>query len=346
MTTELTELVPEVSLAEAGGERLWMERGFSRREIGQRMLSAVAGMEVISTPEQPVPGTEVLRFPVFKEVGQEAGVAILNNMVERYNITAIWPQRSAYYDLSEINCTVHVPASPETINLIDDKVAFMEWLGNDNHRLETAEAVGVDAVKELFYERKAQNKETCVKPVVGVNGEGFWRITDTAATTFLMDPIEREIHPDVYFTALAVDEAVKGPQRLAVMDWLPGPEVSIDLLCWYGRPLIHAARTKIDADHQRIQAEHPVLSHTHMVASRLALHGIVSMQYRLDTHGNWKMLEINPRPAGGSIHSEDAGFGIISEWAQLVAGIKDPQQVAQHHDDVLLEFQRVATRIS
>ncbi len=128
-------------------------------------------------------------------------------------------------------------------------------------------------------------------------------------------------------------EATKGAQRMIMMDYLPGPEVSVDLLTWEGTPLIHAARTK-SGDTQRIQSEHEVLEHGYDIASRLGFHGIISLQYRLDADKNWKILEINPRPAGGSTNSEDAGFGIITDWAKLVAGEIGPNDVKQRHGDV------------
>jgi hypothetical protein len=115
------------------------------------------------------------------------------------------------------------------------------------------------------------------------------------------------------------------------------------LLCWRGEPLIHAARTKLEDGRQLIQSEHPVLDHTRSVAARLALHGIVSMQYRLDEEQNWKMLEVNPRPAGGVTHSEDAGFGIVSGWAQLVAHEAGPDDLQQHNDDMMYARTSVAT---
>lgn len=129
---------------------------------------------------------------------------------------------------------------------------------------------------------------------------------------------------------------------MLVMDWLPGPEVSVDLLCWRGRPLIHAARTKIDANHQRIDDEHDVIEHTRRIAERLGLHGIVSAQYRLDRDGRWRMLEVNPRPAGGSIHSEDAGFGIITAWTGLVTREIEPDDCLQHRASTTIRFERSA----
>jgi predicted ATP-grasp superfamily ATP-dependent carboligase len=115
------------------------------------------------------------------------------------------------------------------------------------------------------------------------------------------------------------------------MEWLPGPEVSIDILCWNGEPLIHAARVKASDNVQVIKSEHPMVEHARMLARKHKFHGIISVQYRLDANGDWKALEINGRPAGGCIHSEDAGFKIITMWTWLVLEVIRPEDVPQHH---------------
>jgi hypothetical protein len=311
---------------------MWMERGFSRREIAARMLRAVPGLVLYSTPEQPVDNTQIAEYA---PLDSPEGIEAFNKQAEQLGVTEFWPQKSATFDLDAIDCAVHAAATPNVITLVDDKVLFSQWLDSDPMRADAIELTGVENIANEYTKRHAEGRAVCVKPVIGVNGKGYWRLTDNPESSLLNDPDAREIHPEVYFAALALEEQNRPPTRMIVMDYLPGPEVSVDLLCWRGQPLIHAARTKLNPVEQLIQSEHVVLEHVHTTAARLAMHGIVSMQYRLDYHGNWKMLEINPRPAGGSTRSEDAGFGIISDWTRLVTHQISPNDVRQRHAEVL-----------
>lgn len=311
---------------------MWVERGFSRREIVPRLMKVATNLTVYSSTEQPITNTEALFFP---PANSPEAIEIINQTTERHTIDALWVQKSAAYPLNDISAEVHTAASPEIISLVDDKIAFSSWLGDDPYRPFAVEAQGAEDINNLYTQLHAAGHEVCVKPVIGVNGEGYWKLSEHD-TSLLRTPEERIMHPDVYLHALSLQEATKGPQRTIVMDWLPGPEVSVDVLTWKGQPLIHAARTKIDGRTQRIQSEHEVIDHTHSLSKKLGFHGIISFQYRLDTEGNWKILEINPRPAGGSTHSEDAGFGIIGGWAKLISKQAGPNDIIQHHDDVTL----------
>lgn len=319
--------------------RLWIERGFSRLQITERMLAAEPSLVLFTNPSQTPPGATPLTMPETTSAGR---IDALNAVIAEHRIDAFWPQNSALRDLSGLDCQVHAAGSPETIALVDDKNAFMQWLGDDVRRPDQVEVLGADGVEEEYARRHAEGRIVCVKPVIGVNGSGYWKLTPENGGAFLDDPEPREIGAGVWLAAMRVAERDASPRRLLVMDWLPGPEVSVDLLCWRGVPLIHAARTKIDANHQRIESDHCVVPHAREIARRLGLHGIVSMQYRLDQAGDWRMLEVNPRPAGGSIHSEDAGFRIITEWTRLVTGQVDPQDVVQHHASHMVRFVRSA----
>jgi hypothetical protein len=322
---------------------LWMERGFSRSLIAIRMVEAAklvgVDLRIISTPEQPLDGTTVLALPLFEE-GASA-IKEANRLIAEHHIDALWVQNSAVYDLSGLTCTVHAAAAPDVIELVDDKARFNEWLGDDPARLDATEVRGVDAAI-AEYGRRSLEQEVCVKPVKGVNGNGYWHLTRTESLIF-SDVLQRRMPPEAYFSGLAGEEDPERP--LLFMEWLPGLEVSIDILCWNGEVLIHAARTKVGKNEQDISSDHPMVEHARGLAKRKKFHGLISVQYkqdRPDNTGNWKALEINPRPAGGSIYSEDAGFGIITAWILLILGAIRPEDIKQHYDDVTVEFERVA----
>jgi biotin carboxylase len=319
------------------GVTLWVEKGHNRREIAERMVEAVPSLRIISTPEQQFTGTEAIAYP---SAETEEGIAEFNRLTDLHGINAIWPQESGHFDLTNINAEVHVPATPETIALADDKIAFAEWLDDEAYRPFTAEAVGVNAIAALYEQRRAAGYEVVIKPAIGVASQGFWRLAERADVSVLNQPDRRVMHPDIYFKAMEVEEEINGPQRMIMMDYLSGGEVSVDLLAWRGQPLIHAARTKLERRRERIQSEHDVIAHVYDTATKLALHGMVNVQYMKDKDGQWKMLEINPRPAGGTFYSEDTGFGIITDWARLVAHEIEPDEVTQRDGDVTIALHR------
>ncbi|HET6747550.1 MAG TPA: ATP-grasp domain-containing protein [Candidatus Saccharimonadales bacterium] len=320
--------------------RLWVERGFGRREIVPRMLAAAPSLSIISTGKQPIEGTSILDYP---SLSTPEGIRAINRLIEANGVDALWPQRAAHYDLSDVNAEVHAAATPEVIALVDDKARFAEWLGDDPFRADTTEVIGATGVASEYARRHANGQAVCVKPVVGVNGEGYWHLREAEQPSTMLDtPEKREMHPELYLKAMELYERDAAQQRLIVMEYLPGPEVSNDVLCWRGIPLLHAARTKLGNHTQRIQSDHPTIPHAYRVAEELKLHGVVSMQYRLDAEGTWKMLEVNPRPAAGSINSEDAGFSILTGWAKLVGKLAGPSDLAQFHGDVTLAVKRIA----
>lgn len=306
------------------------------------MLAAKPELQIYASARQTPQGAVTLDVP---RADAEASAGEIAALAGEHRIDAFWPQDSAMGDLSSMPCTIHAAATPDVLRLVDDKSAFMAWLDDDPHRPDQADAFGADGVEEELARRNREGRATCVKPAVGVNGQGYWRFMENGGA-FVDDPAEREIDAEVWLAAMRLRERERPAVRMLVMDWLPGPEVTLDLLCWRGEPLAHAARTKIDPTHQRVCGDHAVAEHGHDLARRLGLHGIVSMQYRKDAAGRWRMLEVNPRPAGGCIHSEDAGFTLIADWTLLVMGEKDPADVVQHHAEHLVRFVRSAQIVS
>ncbi|HEY8886621.1 MAG TPA: ATP-grasp domain-containing protein [Candidatus Microsaccharimonas sp.] len=332
-------ITPEASPSRSPSKKgvtVWVEKGHNRREITERMVAAVPSLNIVSTPEQHLPGTEAIAYPA---ADTEEGIAAFNQLTKDHQIDAIWPQESAHFDLSGVEAEVHVPASPETIALVDDKVAFAHWLG-DEYEPFTAEVIGVQAIAAMYEKRRAEGHEVVIKPVIGVSSQGFWRLAERPDVSVLNQPDRRVMHPDIYLKAMEIEEEINGPQRMIMMDYLSGGEVSVDLLAWKGQPLIHAVRTKLERRRERIQSEHAVVPHVYQTAAKLALHGMVNVQYMMDREGQWKMLEINPRPAGGTFYSEDTGFGIITDWAKLVAREIEPEAVTQRDGDVTIALHR------
>ncbi len=316
--------------------KLWFERGFSRLPIAQRIKMMCPDLEIYTDPVQTPPGCFPLAVPQ-----ERNAIERIAEIVKEHKIDIFWPQKSAMLDLSGVGCQIHLAAGRDILKLVDDKDAFVQWMKDDPKRPEQQKVEGVDEIEAVVRARQEEGRKTCIKPVKGVNGNGFWYFQDNYGS-WLDDPEKRQIDFDTWLFAARRREQVKGKSKMLVMDFMPGPELSLDILCWDGIPLTHAVRTKIDANHQRVQNDHPIADHARSIAERLGLHGIVSLQYRLDDNDNWRMLEVNPRPAGGSIYSEDAGFQIITDWVRLLTGKAKAKEIEQIEGDLILRLNRVA----
>lgn len=315
--------------------KLMAEKGFSRKQILQRLKFSHPDIDIFFESENA---------PFEYEKVDLSSNDKINDIIDQEKIDKFWPQRSYKALIKSKNAETLLPASLRNISLINDKVKFMEWL-DDSYTPKQTRVTNTDQASEKIKEYLSNGKNVCVKPVHGVNGHGYWRIMREDNIRFLMNPDAREIGVKTWLHANKMNEMMHGFSPMIVMEWLPGPEVSVDILCWKGVPLIHAARTKIDENEQRVESEHPVIPHVYDLCRKLKLNGIISVQYRLSSHGEWKILEINPRPAGGSIHSEDCGFGIITEWGNLLTGKKEPSQIIQRKMTKSIKFEKISTVI-
>src|SRR3546814_6104933 len=92
--------------------------------------------------------------------------------------------------------------------------------------------------------------------LIDVNGLGFWRLMDVSPMAHLKDSERRCIRPEQYLTAVR-DQELRGPiDDIVVMPYLPGPEISFDILAVNGEMLKYAARTKLDRKSTRLNSSH------------------------------------------------------------------------------------------
>jgi hypothetical protein len=312
--------------------KLLAEKGFSRKQILQRLKFSHPDIDIFFESENA---------PFDYEKVDLSDSHKINDIIDNNNIDKFWPQRGYKTLIKNKNTEKILPTSLSNIALINDKIKFMEWL-DDSYTPEQDRVTSTNQALEKITEYISNKRNVCVKPVHGVNGHGYWRIMNEDNIRFLMNPEAREIGFKTWLYANGMNEKAHGFNPMIVMEWLPGPEVSVDILCWRGIPLIHAARTKIDENEQRVESNHPVIEHAYKLCRNLKLNGIISVQYRLSRQNDWKILEINPRPAGGSIHSEDCGFGIITGWGNLLTGKKEPTQIVQQKMTKTIKFEKTS----
>ena len=287
---------------------------------GVRLILPPAAKEVAQAM-----GLQTLALPSFAEDPKGAG-AELDALIDKHGIDAYWPLAASAFDLSHISaCPVHAVTIPERFALVNDKAMFAESLGDDPYRPEGVETFGFVRTLIEVRRRLENNEEVIQKPRRGVNGSLYWEVSPNG--NLLGNPDMRQILPESYEVELRNHEAVHGPMHWLVMERLHGPELSIDAVCVKGRLLKWMVREKLPSGKQRVMSDHLVIEHVRHLVKTLKLHGIVSIQYMYDRHGNPKILEINLRYSGGCAAYGEPVLGslgvsgLVTDWLKYMTGM-------------------------
>ena len=269
--------------------------------------------------------------------------------IAKHNIDIFIPtRRRALIAAAELPCKVHLPTDIETLKLLDDKYAFAEALAGEIYHLPTYLAQNSRDLEQLLaaWPTEGDQPGPCVKPRQGVNGLGFWRLMDVPPLAYIQNSERRRIRPEQYLSAVR-DQEQRGPiDDIVVMPYLPGPEISFDILADHGRMLKYAARTKLGTGHQHIVSQHPLEKVVASLVAKFMLHGIVNAQFRLAEDGNWVLLEINARPAGGVVYADQMGCRLIADWVGLLTGQRAPETIDPNEIDTEVAFSTIVRPIA
>lgn len=115
-----------------------------------------------------------------------------------------------------------------------------------------------------------------------------------------------------------LEYALKKVEDPFIQEWLPGPEVTVDTFADFEGKLLGIApriraqtRGGISTKGLFIKDEQ-IENACRIVHERLKIIGPTNTQFMKDKSGNWRLLEINPRYAGGLGLSYQAGFDSIT----------------------------------
>lgn len=138
-----------------------------------------------------------------------------------------------------------------------------------------------------------------------------------------------------------------GPWPALVVDYLPGAEYSVDLLCDRGQALGGAVRLRHTATGGLATAatvvdEPDVMQAAQRVARALNLHYLHNIQFRRDAQGQPRLLEINPRIPGTISLTVEAGLNLpLFAFCMALGGqppaLPEPEfglTVLRHHGNV------------
>lgn len=332
--------------------RIWLNRGFSLAPIAALMRAADPLLEVCISvgehgPRHAGPTVTWTDGGDTDPGDAEAYLGWVRETVVREGIDLLIPtrRRKAIAEAAlqgTVPCAVHLPATLPVLDLLDDKLTFAQAMAGEAWHLPTTLVASADELAALLARWPSDAPPPCVKPRRGVNGLGFWQLIDTGAQAHLDNPDRRRIRPGQYLSAMREQEATGPVEEIVVMPYLPGPEVSFDMLVHHGELLKYAARTKLGNGHQQIASHHPLEPAVAAIAGRFDLHGLVNCQFRKAMDGTWRLLEINARPAGGVIYADQVGCNLVGDWAGLLTGRLTPDAVSPAAIDTEVSFATVA----
>ena len=334
--------------------KIWFNRGFSLAPIAGLMRASDPTLEVyVSVSPQSAhyngPTETWIDGGDTDPNDQDAYLQWVRETIAANDIDIFIPtRRRALIAEANLPCRVHFPASIPTLEILDDKYLFANEFAGEEHHLPTHLAQGSEDLDRIIEKWPSSETEPgpCVKPRKGVNGLGFWRLMDVSPIAHLQDSERRRIRPEQYISAVR-DQELRGPiDDIVVMPYLPGPEISFDVLADSGKMLKYAARTKLGTGRQHIVSRHPLEDVVASIVAKFSLHGVVNAQFRRAHDGRWILLEINARPAGGVVYADQVGCNLIADWAGLLTGRLTPETIDRTEIDTEVAFSTVVRPVA
>jgi biotin carboxylase len=215
--------------------------------------------------------------------------------------------------------------SLDTFDLVDDKSRFTAEA--ERAGLACVPAITASNAEELqaAYQMLSASGEVCVKPAVGIYGQGFWRFKASADPfRCFANPDVREVNFDIYMHGYR--SALTPPPPMLVMPYMAGSECSVDMVCEAGRPVAFVGRRKKGL-HQLCEREGTAIELALKAAEHFKCDGIVNVQTRDDADGNPHLLEINARYSGGVGYTRAAGVNLAGIFAARRLGLPEPQGI-------------------
>lgn len=229
--------------------------------------------------------------------------------------------------------------STETFRLVDDKSCFTA--AAEQAGLPCVPGITVTDAEQLqqAYDSLSVSGEVCIKPTVGIFGQGFWRFkADVDAFRCFANPDARETSFEAYLQAYR-QPGERSP--MLVMPYMAGSECSVDLVCEHGKVVAGVGRRK-QGLHQTFERDSAAVQLAMRAAEHFGCDGLVNVQTRDDDEGTPHLLEINPRYSGGIGYTRETGVNLPGIFATRRLGLKEPETHWQ--DNIQVKAITVAVR--
>ena len=172
----------------------------------------------------------------------------------------------------------------------------------------------------------SRQHSVCFKPAVSMFGLGFHVLTEHGCAT------DRLLCGDPLKIGLPETRWLLGQQErfrdLLVMQYLPGPERSVDCLAQDGSLICCVVRRKpMGTEGGQLLEDHPAIEEiVRRLTRHFRLNGVLNIQFR-DDAGTPFLLEINPRPSGGLHYACLSGVAFMVWAVRLALGTARPEDV-------------------
>ncbi len=213
--------------------------------------------------------------------------------------------------------------NPDIIRTITDKLHLYEVLNDDSIPIRK-NVDNVEDLREAAYSFGYPEKHVCIKPAIADGSRGF-RILDAGQNR--KERFFKE-KPDSTYSDLETICSILGDtfQDMLVMEYLPGKEYTVDILCKDG--IVYAVLPRlrthmtggITTGGLLCKNEHYdfFVSYSRRIVKKFGLSYNIGIQMREDQHGSLKLLEINPRLQGTTILSVEGGVNIPDLMVEMV----------------------------
>ena len=313
--------------------RIWFNKTFSSITAvfnALRQARVGQGVTVIATHTNPAAVALLAADEAWHEPPGLVGAAYVEwclRFCQQHQIDYFWPAKEAVLvvrhqaDFAQVGTQLISVAPPATLTLLNHKGEFYRTLPPSVAMAMACIAVtDSNGFDQAAAELSQQHAALCVKPAVSVFGLGF-RILDTQrdSITHLLEGVEYEIPLTELRAGMAHTPTFP---ELLVMEHLPGEEWSVDCAGRDGQLLCAIQRKKHpQAGYgQTIDNNADIQGMVERLTAYYDLNGLFNIQFKANAAGEPRLLEINPRPAGGFGMACLAGVNLAEVFLQSLQG--------------------------
>ncbi|MBX9940966.1 MAG: ATP-grasp domain-containing protein [Candidatus Obscuribacterales bacterium] len=218
-----------------------------------------------------------------------------------------------------------VPTDSATLDIIDHKGRQYDFIGPEAANIPDYRIVSnLAEFDRACAELKERHSRICFKPAVSIFGAGFRYITeDGSAVSRLMNGNNIAVSMEEARFILGQEDSFRD---LMVMEYLPGPEYSVDCLAVKGKVVQGVCRVKVADRVQELPDKPEALAAAARLAERFGFDGIFNAQFR-NKDGVLYLLEVNARMSGGLYVTFHSGLSLPYWAVRLAVGSADAQDV-------------------